>query len=354
MDTSEQKYKIKEMNKMRTKTDNCLICLKNQADKTNSHLIPASLIKHSIGKRDKEESYSVSAVKTKIDDFFGRANIKNTSTEVKQNHYARDFYFCSECEKRLGILEGEIIPFLSDKIKDIKFSNNFLRKTSLAGIPYFELQNVDFIKFQVCIYSIIYRMHLLYSLDYNQEILTHYEVEDLRNIIYYFLYDEDEVGQLEYLLDHYTFVILTAEKFTNSTKNVALTGDFWDKPNIFMLFEYSVLFYSAYDDTEIKSPLADLYNLYGDKPKVGILTEELWDKILYNLMKLTASDFLNTLSKKLSKVSDLSMEVCKALIYQEAKKIERQEDKFGYYCIKATKMLIKSYKNARKSMDTSI
>lgn len=337
------------MSQTRTKTDDCLICLNSQADKTNSHLIPASLIKHSVGKRDYEQSYLISAINAKIDDFFGRANTKNPSTKIKQNHFARDFYFCSECEKRLGVLEGEIIPYLSDKIKNNKHSNDFSRKTSFAGLPFVELQKVDFIKFQVCIYSIVYRMHLLYSIDYNQQILKHDEVEDLRKITYHFLYGEEETGQLEDLLDHYTFVLLTADKFTNSTKNVALTGDFWDKPNIFMLFEYSVLFYSAYDDKdEIKSPLADLYNLYGDQPKIGILTEELWDKILYNLMKLTASDFLNTLGKKLSKVSGFSIEICKALIYQEAKKIEREENKFGYYCIKATKLLIKSYKMNKK------
>ncbi len=337
------------MSQPRAKTDDCLICLKNSADKTNSHLIPASLIKHSIGKRDYEQSYQISAFKAKIDEFFGRANINNTSTEIKQNHFARDFYFCSECEKRLGVLEGEIVPYLSEKIKDKKYSSIFLRKTSFVGLPYVELQKTDFVNFQVCIYSIVYRMHLLYSIDYNQQILKHDEVEDLRKITYHFLYGEEETGQLEDLLDHYTFVLLTADKFTNSTKNVALTGDFWDKPNIFMLFEYSVLFYSAYDDKdEIKSPLADLYNLYGSQPKIGILTEELWDSILYNLMKLTASDFLNSLGKKLSKVSGFSIEICKALIYQEARKIEREENKFGYYCIKATNLLIKSYKMNKK------
>jgi hypothetical protein len=337
------------MSQNRTKTDDCLICLKGGADKTNSHLIPASLIKHSVGKRDHEQSYLISATNSKIDEFFGRANTKNTSTIIKQNHFARDFYFCSECEKRLGVLEGEIIPYLSDKIKDEKFSNNFSRKTSFAGLPYVELQKVDSIKFQVCIYSIVYRIHLLYSIDYNQEILTKGEVEDLRKILYHFLYGEEEAGQLEYWLDYYTFVILTVDKFTNSTKNLVLTGNFWNKPNIFIIFEYSILFYSAYDDRdEIKSPLTDLYSLYGDQPKIGILTEELWDRILYNLMKLAASDFLNSLGKKLSKVSGFSIEICRVLIYQEAKKIEREENKFGYYCIKATNLLIKSYRKTKK------
>ena len=104
--------------------ENCIICHK-EADATGSHLVPASLIKNCVGKHYVEESYEIDAKKVSSDIYFGRDNLKNKSTEIKENHYKKDNILCQECENRLGHLEGSIYTQLLQKCIDPKFDNQF-------------------------------------------------------------------------------------------------------------------------------------------------------------------------------------------------------------------------------------
>ncbi len=99
---------------------NCIICSRD-ANATGSHIVPASLIQNCVGKHYKEESYSIDAQSVEIDVYFGRDNLKNTSTEIKENHYKDDYILCQECEDNLAKIENE-------------FSTNFLRNSERRGL----------------------------------------------------------------------------------------------------------------------------------------------------------------------------------------------------------------------------
>jgi hypothetical protein len=99
---------------MRSKENLCLICNLNSSDKTNSHFIPAGLLKSNIGDRNYEEAYTIGvSEQVPITDYFGRSNLNNTDTEIKQNPHASDYIFCSGCENKLADLEHVFLPFLN-------------------------------------------------------------------------------------------------------------------------------------------------------------------------------------------------------------------------------------------------
>lgn len=326
----------------RKSTDDCLLCLTEKSTKKNSHIIPAGMIKNSIGKRDYEQSYFIDAEEAEIDEYYGRSNLNNPSTEIKENHHAKDFIFCPECEKKLGELESKVLPFLMDKMRDKANVTDFESKTSRLGLPYREIKNLDGTDFQVLILSIIWRLAFVYREEKGITVFKDYEYGYLRELIYYHLYGTEE-QKVEEILDFFAFNIMTIDEFDNATKNYALTGDFWDNPNVFFLFEYVVLVYTSEDAVASNpNPLLDLLNYFGEPPKVMFLTQEIWDDMLKGIVQFTAKEFLNTLGKKLSLLNGQSIDFCKHLIVVEAKKLELEEGekKFGYYCVQAAKSLI--------------
>jgi hypothetical protein len=119
----------------------CRLCQNAVADKTNSHILSHFLIKKAInyeGQNEREKELSYSITSQNVDVYFGQNTLvphileKIYKKELSQeeidkivsdnttNPYARDYIFCSNCEKRLGILEsefqGEIYSKLPNKL----------------------------------------------------------------------------------------------------------------------------------------------------------------------------------------------------------------------------------------------
>lgn len=138
----------------RKPSDKCLLCGREDAIETNSHIIPAALLKSMIGKSDKEHSFIISTASASTDEYFGRNRLDNPSTELKEHHFARDYYFCDECERRLGELESKMCPPLTIHIRDPKFSGNF-RSKSTGGLTIKELPKINSDDFNVFFLSIV-------------------------------------------------------------------------------------------------------------------------------------------------------------------------------------------------------
>lgn len=106
----------------------CSICRKEEATKTNSHLIPSFLVtmissRNYSNKRDTEILYEVGTHVTNV--YIGRSvsqkaleeNFDNISDErileLSHNNVAMDYIFCPHCEKKLGeYLESPYSEFL--------------------------------------------------------------------------------------------------------------------------------------------------------------------------------------------------------------------------------------------------
>ncbi len=110
----------------------CLICKKNKATKTNSHLIPSFMIAKvcsydGSGKRDKEVMFTMESYEDriytgaipdiKIEELFDKDKLtdERINKELKNNTASKDYIFCPECENNLSTyLESPYSEYLSN------------------------------------------------------------------------------------------------------------------------------------------------------------------------------------------------------------------------------------------------
>ncbi len=97
----------------------CLICKREKATKTNSHLIPSFMIAKvcsydGSGKRDKEVMFTMSSYEdkvyvgavpgTKLNELFSQEMLadERIEKELKINTVSKDYIFCPKCEANLS------------------------------------------------------------------------------------------------------------------------------------------------------------------------------------------------------------------------------------------------------------
>lgn len=61
--------------------------------------------------------------------FMGRSNLKNTNTSIQKPEHVEDYIFCTECEKRLGVIEGICSQPLNELIDVLAKSNVKIQRT---------------------------------------------------------------------------------------------------------------------------------------------------------------------------------------------------------------------------------
>lgn len=99
----------------------CKLCKEKTADKTGSHIVPHFILKNidnleNSKERDKELGFEISSFGTKA--YFGRGILPEKLEEIygevtdeiiEKNNVPllQDYIFCSECEKKLSIIESE-------------------------------------------------------------------------------------------------------------------------------------------------------------------------------------------------------------------------------------------------------
>jgi len=113
----------------------CKLCKKNEATKTNSHLITWALIKDSVNQKGfKERGYdfvfSISSFNTskvhigrsvlpeKIEDIFGSSTSNRDELQIA-DPFSRDFIFCPSCEDGIGRVENEFMSRVYSKLEKV-------------------------------------------------------------------------------------------------------------------------------------------------------------------------------------------------------------------------------------------
>lgn len=122
---------------------NCLICKKEKATKTNSHLIPSFMIARvcsydGSGKRDKEVMFTMTSYEdkvyvgaipdTKLNELFNPEKLtdERIERELKNNTASKDYIFCPKCEANLS------------KYLETPYAEHYLRGKSIqSDIAYF-------------------------------------------------------------------------------------------------------------------------------------------------------------------------------------------------------------------------
>lgn len=261
----------------------CIICDK-KADHTGSHIIPANLIKDCIGIRHKEESYNIDLLNGNQLLYIG-TSLQHRSLEInkkkleitKTNPYILDYILCTNCEKKLGIIEGEVYTEIICKIRLEKFKNNFKKIKDnwvevlipLSSKMTTEILNIYF-------YSIILRHYYFNVLNKIEQVI------DLTDIIL-----------ISKMLDN----LLNNESHDISNLNtglfVCVTDDQKKFPAklITNMFENAIIpvchFFIIVDSGKKKTPFGNGINLINDKEFKFIKNSSLLDSqlLIENIFK---------------------------------------------------------------------
>ncbi|WP_298419764.1 hypothetical protein [uncultured Kordia sp.] len=220
---------------------NCLICNKNPADKTGSHIIPHFLLKRidnedGSTKRDKEMGFLLSEFHPSS--YFGRATKPETlekvyGEEVTEERIANnkiplveDNIFCSDCEKRLGEIESQYSETIKHKCKP---NNNYqnLEDSFLAFIFWT---------------SIVWRLSIAQKSGFKLNIS---DEERLQMILSQFLsiknYDLDDLKKGG-ILENITYKALRSIDYSDGKSTVLFCHPDIQNPYFFVIDEFILTF----------------------------------------------------------------------------------------------------------------
>lgn len=318
----------------------CLLCQRNKATQANSHFVPASLLASNIGKRDKEEAYSININDSEFpfEEFFGRENLKNTEPEIKQNLHSEDYIFCPECEKRLGQIESVILPVLTKEVKDTTKRTNFPEYLTRNGLKYVECLKVDKRKFRIVICSVLWRVSLQHELKRGENILTSSVMESLRSFVYESLYPEN--GGSANDLFHLALFTYNNSKF-DSSRNLVFCDPFLKDPYCFYINEY-IIFLSLASEWHLS-----ILNGYGlsefsvteeillDKDsavRIGFLSNNAWEIVCEKTWLLVTRIFLMDKISEFSGITGKTIEDSRRVLEKRALEIEAETGKKFRFC----------------------
>ncbi|WP_300687979.1 hypothetical protein [Chryseobacterium sp.] len=280
----------------------CIIC-ENDANATGSHIVPASLIQNCVGKHYKEESYSIDAKDVEINAYFGRDNLKNTSPEIKENHYKEDNILCQKCEDNLAKIESEFSTNFLQKFREERFKQNFTITTNGHGVEVLTPRNFDNKKVYFYLYSIIYRFCMNSGRKEGEFFMEEDDLEYIRLYLQGYLYG-DKLKSEDYLKDFN--LVITFDKANTNGSFVASANQFTN-PYIFYFCEPILLLFKEEIPTEARNIFGDyINNITVDQDIKIVINSEFYNAYRNIMTTYLAETFITNAINNLSNLNGKS------------------------------------------------
>lgn len=237
----------------------CKLCKNAIADKTNSHIMSHFLIKEVInyeGSKERDKEYSFSISPQNIEVYFGQNTLTldifkkiygrefsyDEIDEINKgnipNPYARDYILCSDCEKKLSVIESYFQDNVYKKLKEGK---------PISG------KNNENLIIRLFLYSLIWRMSSVkfnnFQLDANTEeklrvILDKCLSNNVKELLENVVNNKAEITDYPLIL---TF--LEASPESDTTENVIWVDLHTKMPYFFIINNLAIQFYTKESHT---------------------------------------------------------------------------------------------------------
>lgn len=275
----------------------CKICCLKEADKKGSHIIPHFLLKRvdnadNSKERDKELGFVLSEYNPKS--YFGRAVLPEKIEEVhgeitdeliSQNHIPliEDNIFCSDCEKKLGVLESEYAKTIG---KSSAINANYS-----SGVDSF----LGFLFWSSVIWRLSISKNSGFSLHHNDE-------KRLQRILSKYL--NIDITQLSPKLNDpdltkIGYKILRASQYSDYNSTLVFCHPNFQRPYYFFIDEFILVFYFRMH--YVNKPHEKFLNL----PQIlshtyfnTVVGDEIIKSIPHEVIDLSKEYFYNELSKR--------------------------------------------------------
>ena len=313
--------------------EKCLLCKKNDADATNSHIITWGLIKEAINRsgfkeRNYETTYSISnfdipklytgrsILPEHIEDILGYQPEDKQITNNK-DPLSRDNIFCDFCESALGKIESEFIEKVYGKLIKQSFSSTSLDS---KGNKVVELADYHSKLTKLLAYTLFFRTSLV---KLNNVALNPKIHENIRLIILSTLSDDNKILAINIKKlkeEEFIYPLVITYLETNADdengQNVVIQNRS-DFP--YFILANRMIFQLFQKEKQVYSSIQNFYGLYkilnnrdyfsslADKVSIGIIENSKRSKLITTALQFLAEDNIENGKALLRKAFKLLM-----------------------------------------------
>lgn len=288
------------MTTQRTRNDICLLCQKNKATATGSHIYTKFITASMFGDKHNKQG--------------GRINTAEFEYGSKANDTPKqDFIMCPRCENiRLGTLETYVSTFFYSRYRNNKFSDKFpvdKRFNVITNeLDCMILTDVHTGMFKLYIYSLIWRASICALPSFKNFKLTNEQEEILRYALDAFLQEnaKDTIAFYDANVNQFPqfpFIIQTHLEQTDASRNFVGEPRKLDESTIMLyLNEFIIIFNMKWTDERMYHPS---YNPGNFPINLILVNHYQWRKLMSTMIKLTVDAYFSnhreTLSTRLPK-----------------------------------------------------
>ena len=265
----------------------CKLCLKNEADKKNTHILTDSIIRtalneNGINKREKGNFWIIKSTEPFINYGFQRMtatqniekNLGRTPTEIeieqaKSNPFSVDNIFCSDCEKHFTKIEEKFNSVILPLIKKSNNNKNYLIGSNNGAI---------YLQYWRC------------SVSESDLKLDNYIEEVIRNLILKFnSYNIEEIEKIKRI----PLSIMYLETLDNPTSNMVglMEGS---NPYIIFMNKFIIQMFDSITNVEY-------YDLFGLNNPISYCDKVNYEERIFKIQFVPNTErlnFLNNVNKK--------------------------------------------------------
>ncbi len=264
---------------IRRKTELCLLCQSNQADKTKSHIIPKFMTKSMFQDGKTQKAYTMSN------------HNMHKPIPIAQDTPKQDYILCSKCETYFGVLETYFANQIHRTIRDIRFSHLYMMTEISTEYSIIKHTNANLYVMFLLIYSIIWRCHISDHNLFKNFSLPENEVLRLKNqlLVYKSVKQSDLLEQLKTIddsFDFFPYLILTPKIHKSRSKNFLFANPTNYNPVSISAAEYLIYMFSQ---PITDSDILQICNSKVQPPTLVLVNESNWDNMRTKLVQELAS-----------------------------------------------------------------
>ncbi len=184
--------------------------------------------------------------------------------------------FCSECEKRLGTLESNILPGLNDLREN---SRSYVSNLNSNNLEYWTLLNCDPKAFNIFWYTIVFRFHLFIEINKQFKMLSSYELNYLRDSIHAFLYDNALPIPSEGR-DFFRFNIASKRELKTDDNGQIYFEERKERPIQLFVCQYILYWYTRDVNNSITEMFSEVFNSIPNNPVLFIFPDDIWNSLM--------------------------------------------------------------------------
>lgn len=282
----------------------CALCKRNQADKKGSHIIPFFLMKkvdNLENKKDRDLELGFKLGSGNVNPYFGRSvqidkleqvygDVTDEIIENNINNNIIDNIFCTECEKRLGVIESAYAKTLN-KHEDIPYEST---PDSVIAILLW--------------LSVFWRVSVAEDFSFKLSVKDENRLRILVNEGIWTVNVEQYVVKYANILENICYRVIRSPQYTEEFPGFVMLSNSHKRPYCILIGEFAVFLYMK--KSYLKGITQSFFDLEKILPKVPINTfikgEYIYPissydfkEVMEKTVGLTKDDFLKGFGNKL-------------------------------------------------------